>query len=76
MVYNVYAIEDVLVGFHAPMISVSDEVMIRDYKAWASKKSKEEAADLRLFKIGMFNDNTGFIEPMKPECIIGGLENA
>ena len=75
MVYGVYAIQDVLVGFHAPMVGVNDAQMKRDYKGYATTQKNSE--DLRLFKIGEFNDATGKIEGLNPiECIEGGVINA
>lgn len=74
MIYGVYAIQDILVGFHAPIISVNDEAMKRDYKGWA--KTQKNSEDLRLFKIGEFNDATGKIGEINPiECLEGGIIN-
>lgn len=70
---NIYAIQDVLIGFHAPMIAANDEAMVRDYKNWASKQMN--APDMRLFKLGTFDDQTGEITAKYPEIMIGGITN-
>lgn len=72
MISTVYSIQDVLVGFGQPILSTSEEAMKRDYVNWA--KSKPEAEDKRLFKIGTFDDETGTLIPIIPECIMGGVE--
>lgn len=72
MISTVYSIQDVLVGFGQPILSTSEEAMKRDYVNWA--KTKPEAEDKRLFKIGTFDDETGTLIPIIPECIMGGIE--
>lgn len=72
--HNLYSIQDVLIGFNAPMIGANDEAMARDYKAFLRKKdTNEQKADMRLFKIGVFDDITGQIEAIQPELMIGGI---
>lgn len=70
---NLYVIQDVLIGFHAPMIGANDEAMVRDYKNWCSKQPNSE--DMRLYKIGEFDDQTGEITSHLPEIMIGGITN-
>lgn len=70
---NLYAIQDILVGFHQPMIAPNDEAVKRDFKIWCNKKTIEEAADMRLFKIGIYDDQTGIITPINPEYMLDGL---
>ena len=70
----IFAIRDMLIEFHAPMVGVNDEQMIRDFRIFCSKKADLEKADLQLFKIGTFDTTTGNIEPMEPKYICGGIE--
>lgn len=73
---TLYAIQDILVGFHAPMTNANDEAMIRDFQVWQNQKDEIQARDLRLWKIGTYDDQTGLITPMtQPELLRGGLEN-
>lgn len=69
-----YAIRDMLIEFHAPMIGVNDEQMKRDFKVFCSNKAELEKNDLQLFKIGDFNTDTGMLIPIEPEYICGGHE--
>ena len=69
----IFAVQDVLTGFKPPMIAANEEAMIRDYKLWAEKEAA--SLDMRLFKIGEFNTETGEIIPHTPDCIVGGIEN-
>lgn len=61
-----------LVEFHAPIVGVNDEQMIRDFRVFCNAKAEIEKADLQLFKIGTFDTTTGKIEPSEPEFIYGG----
>ena len=68
---NLYSIQDVLVGFHAPFIAPNDAAAKRDYRLWA--QNQKNAADLRLFKLGTYEDSTGDIDSLV-ECLEGGIE--
>lgn len=70
----IYAIRDMLVEFHAPMVGVNDEQMIRDFKVFCSKKAELERPDLQLYKIGEYDTVTGKITPIEPDFITGGID--
>ena len=72
MMYNIFSIQDVMVGFNAPFVMVNDEVAKREYSHFL--KTNKNPTDMRLFKIGTFDDATGTILPLTPECIMGGGE--
>lgn len=74
MVQPIYAIRDMVVEFHAPIVGVNDEQMIRDFKVFCSKKAELEQKDLQLYKIGSFDTVTGKITGSEPEYIAGGFE--
>lgn len=74
MVQPVYAIRDMLVEFHAPIVGVNDEQMIRDFLVFCNTKTEIEKKDLQLYKIGEFDTKTGIIVPCEPEYIKGGFE--
>lgn len=63
-----------IVEFHAPMVGVNDEQMIRDFKVYCSKKAELEQKDLQLYKIGDFDTVTGKIRGHEPEFMVGGYE--
>ena len=73
MIYNLYAIQDTLVGFNAPFIMVNEDVAKREYNNYL--KTTKNTEDLRLFKIGTYDDSTGTIIGEVPKCIVGGVIN-
>ena len=72
MIYDLYAIQDVMVGFNAPFIMVNENVAKREYNNFLEKT--KNPTDMRLFKVGTFDDATGTVLPLTPECIMGGGE--
>lgn len=70
MIYSLYSVQDVMVGFNAPFIMVNDNVAKREYANWL--KSQKNPTDMRLFKVGTFDDATGTVLPLTPEQILGG----
>lgn len=72
MIYNLYSIQDTLVGFNAPYIMVNEEVAKREYSNFLKKTPNP--TDMRLFKIGTFDDATGTIVGEIPVQIMGGGE--
>lgn len=70
---TLYSIQDTMVGFNAPFHMVNDEVAIREYKHFLAQNIN--APDMRLFKLGTMNEETGELTPIVPECIAGGGEN-
>lgn len=73
MIYSMYAIQDTMIGFNAPFIMVNEDVAKREYNNFLKKNPN--APDMRLFKIATFDDATGTIIPIIPECIVGGGNN-
>ena len=72
----IYAIRDMVVEFHAPIVGVNDEQMKRDFKVYCTTKAELERNDLQLYKIGEYDTVTGKINPIEPEFMMGGFENA
>lgn len=73
MIYNLYSIQDTLIGFNAPFIMVNEEVAVREYRNFLS--TNKNSADQRLYKIGTFDDSTGTVIPIVPVIIEGGKPN-
>ena len=73
MIWNIYSVQDTMIGFGQPYIKVNEEVAKRDYKNFL--KVEPNSADMRLFRVGTFDDSTGTIIPIVPECIEGGQVN-
>ena len=74
MLQPMYAIRDMVVEFHAPMVGVNDQQMIRDFKVYCSNKAELEQKDLQLYKVGEFDTTTGKIIGHEPEYLCGGFE--
>lgn len=70
MIYNLYSVQDTLIGFNAPFIMANDEIAVREYRTFLGKNAHPE--DMRLYKIGLFNDENGTIEHIAPVQIQGG----
>lgn len=64
-----------LVEFHAPIVGVNNDQMIRDFMVYCQNKAELERNDLQLYKIGEYDTITGHIQPCEPEYIKGGFEN-
>lgn len=70
----IYSIRDMLVEFHAPLVGVNDQQMIRDFGQYCLNKGELERNDLQLYKIGEFDTITGHIISSEPEFLKGGNE--
>ena len=74
MNYNLYSIQDTLVGFNAPYLMVNDNVAKREYANFLKKTTNP--TDMRLYKIATFDDTTGTIIPLPAlEQLMGGGDN-
>lgn len=72
MIYGLYAVKDELEGFNAPFILKSDELALRNYILTA--KDSIFKNDLSLYKIGTFEDQSGTIIGIEPECLMKGVK--
>lgn len=74
--FNVYAVKDELTGrFLQPVFIESDPEAIRWFTHVLNNTElwKENASNFSLYKIGTFNDASGFGESLNIEMIQGGL---
>ncbi|ALS03451.1 VP5 [Gokushovirus WZ-2015a] len=66
MKFNVYAIRDVHTGFLSPTFEINDAVAMRNF-SHAVQQSESvlftHASDYSLYRIGVFNSDTGRIDP-------------
>lgn len=72
MKYPIYAIRDVHVGFGQITVSENDAVAMRQFhNAIDIDNSLFQTApsDFSLFRIGEYDTDTGFIEPIAPTII-------
>lgn len=70
MIYNMYSIQDVMIGFNSPFIMKNDEIATREYNNFL--ENNPNAKDMRLFRIGEFNEETGEIKTIIPQIVQGG----
>lgn len=66
MVYNLYSILDVNLGFSVPMAQENDAVAMRSFEHGCSDKSSlwhTHCSDFSLHCVGTFDTNTGEISP-------------
>lgn len=59
-----------MIGFNAPFIMKNDEIAKREYKNFLEGNKNSE--DMRLYKLGTFDDESGEIIAQVPEQIEGG----
>lgn len=73
MIHTLYSIQDTMIGFSCPYIMTNEEVAKREYRNFCKKNPN--APDMRLFKVGTFDDESGTVIGVIPECIEGGINN-
>lgn len=69
MIYGVYVIRDVKVGFLTPTFDVNDQSAIRNFcHAVVSSDSilSTYASDFSLYRIGSYDSDDGFLSPLCP----------
>lgn len=64
MILGLYAVQDTLIGFNAPFALNNDEVAERAFRNTVEKEPN--ASDLRLYRLGAYNDETGELQPDVP----------
>ena len=78
MKINAYSIFDTAAGAYArPFFTATDSLASRAFCDIASDANHEVGKhpdDYILFKVGLFDDNTGEIHPFTPEKVISGVE--
>lgn len=73
MIFGVYSVKDVLVGFNNPFIMVNDDVAKRAFIN--NTKGKPEANDMELYRLGLFDDQTGKFQQEEPIALAFGKED-
>ena len=78
MIKGIYAIRDILIGFHDPFIMVSDEVALRAFVNAACSDqptiANENPADTALFKLAEFDTQSGEIHPCSLQMLCTSVE--
>lgn len=68
MLKNIYVIRDYKVGYTNLVLDLNDDVAIRGFKSILTPDTLQynNPKDFALFKVGIFDTETGFIEPIEP----------
>lgn len=72
MEYNIYSIQDTMIGFNAPFIMKNDDIAKREYRNFLNNNPNSK--DMRLYRLGKFDDESGEIHAEVPKIIEGGAE--
>ncbi|WGL31333.1 nonstructural protein [Dipodfec virus UOA04_Rod_939] len=70
MIYGVYAMRDVKVGFLTPSVDVNDQTAVRNFvHAVVNSESVlySHAKDFALYRIGSYDSDMGTLEPQLPQ---------
>lgn len=59
MIYPVYSYKDEMIGFGTPTLNINDNVAMRDFRE--AMKNNAHAGDYALYKIGMYDTDTGVL---------------
>ena len=77
MVYNVYSVLDVNVGYGVPIVQDNDAVAMRSFENGCMDKSSvwhTHSADFSLFCIGTFDTSSGEISSCAPRKICSAYD--
>lgn len=79
MIMSMYAIRDVLSGFMTPVLEQSDAVAMRNFRMACDRAAGQETlmrwrpSDYQLYRIAMYNSETGAVTPVCPiELVCSG----
>lgn len=73
MVYNVYAIRDIRVGFMSPILDKTDESAARNFASAVMRGEglfADFSRDFDLYRIGTFDEATGHMTPLDVKVLI------
>lgn len=77
MVYKLYSVRDKLVGFGAPMCDSSDASATRAFGVGLVNNAQNKliASDLDLYRIGVFDSDTGMVTAdTVPVLVTSGID--
>ncbi|QCS37205.1 nonstructural protein [Tortoise microvirus 68] len=75
MIYNFYSVRDQLVGFMTPVLEVNDSVAVRNFTHAVKNKDSlmySHSKYYDLYRIGVFDSDTGKIDSVLPDLICSG----
>lgn len=69
MILEMYAIKDELAGTFGNIMVINPKVTQRTFHWLTEETEKQDCDDKRIYKLGMYNTETGEIAPQVPELI-------
>lgn len=69
MILEMYAIKDELAGTFGNIMVINAKVAQRTFHWMTEETEKQDCDDKRIYKLGMYNTETGEIAPQVPELI-------
>lgn len=82
MNYGLYSIHDSLIGFSAPIMDIGDEQAIRGFRKSLVEGAEDLAKQgvqiyqLSLYKLGVFDTESGLVEPnIPPQFLVMGSDS-
>lgn len=69
MILEMYAIKDELAGTFGNIMVINPKVAQRTFHWLTEETEKQDCDDKRIYKLGMYNTETGEISPQVPELV-------
>lgn len=69
MIIEMYAIKDELAGTFGNIMVINPKVAQRTFHWLTEETEKQDCDDKRIYKLGMYNTETGEIAPQVPELV-------
>lgn len=69
MILEMYAIKDELAGTFGNIMVINPKVAQRTFHWLTEETEKQDCDDKRIYKLGMYNTETGEIAPQVPELV-------
>lgn len=69
MILEMYAIKDELAGTFSNIMEINPKVTQRTFRWLTEETEKQDCDDKRIYKLGMYNTETGEITAQVPELV-------
>lgn len=69
MILEIVAIKDELAGTFGNLMVVNEKVAQRTFKWMTAESEKPDCDDKRIYKLGMYDTETGLIQSQTPELV-------
>ena len=69
MILEIYAIKDELAGTFGNLMVINEKVAQRTFKWLTAETEKPECDDKRIYKLGLYDSESGQLQPQQPELV-------